>query len=298
LTQLEALAVVLDRPELAADPRLLCSAAQVCSSWRAAVAASGAGTTDVVLWFTVPPSLDSAKGAEDLQDHMLMLSSFAAWLSQHGSLVRSITLHGLAGNVKATVITAYQVLGMALQLAAVRAGARPMKLQVFSSDGASNVYASRPLLAALPDCLTELHVTADEGLASVPADRGGFPEIRILLDVLTKFKHLRKLCIDHGPMSKWLLHPETLTPLTNLTCLELNRAACTEVGVAGRLAADSTCITNHFFSLTDTTASASAILLQQAGWLLIAITNDVPQHGWREFVSGPLTYRFTCRHAS
>jgi hypothetical protein len=103
---------------------------------------------------------------------------------------------------------------MALELAAVHAETRPMKLQVSKSHGASNEYASRPLLAALPDCLTELQVTADEGM----------------LDVLTRLKHLRKLCINQGAMPRWMLQSETLTSLTSLTCLELHRAASKVVG--------------------------------------------------------------------
>jgi hypothetical protein len=90
---------------------------------------------------------------------MLTISSFAAWLSQHGSLVRGITLHGLFNNHRETVTTACQVLGMALRFAAVGAAAagRPMRLQVFKCDAASSDYSSRPLLATLPDSLTELH---------------------------------------------------------------------------------------------------------------------------------------------
>jgi hypothetical protein len=53
--QLAALAIMLDRPHLAADPRLLCSTARVCRSWRAVVAASGcSSSTDVVLRFDAP----------------------------------------------------------------------------------------------------------------------------------------------------------------------------------------------------------------------------------------------------
>lgn len=59
--QLAALAIMLDRPHLAADPRLLCSTARVCTSWRAAVAASGcSSSTDVVLRFNNPSRMAAA----------------------------------------------------------------------------------------------------------------------------------------------------------------------------------------------------------------------------------------------
>jgi hypothetical protein len=237
----------MPRPELAADPRLLCSAARVCSSWRAAVAASGAGTTDVVLRFGTL-SEDTSKGVNTLQDHMQMITSFAAWLQRHGSLVRSITLHGLAdqpyqqgmGNIRiaATAATACQMLGMALQLAAAGAVAAgsPMKLQVFTSNVASYNYDSMPLLAALPECLAELHVTADECISR--RERGLHNVREPLVDAVLKLKHLRKLCISKGLMdSPWILHPETLTAFTSLTCLELHYAASYQVGTAVRVKA-------------------------------------------------------------
>jgi hypothetical protein len=240
--QLAGLALVLDRPELAADPRLLCSAARVCSSWRAAVAASGAGTTDVVLRF----STLSEHISNTLQDHMGMITSFAAWLSVHGSLVRSITLHGLAdrtdphGNstsVAATASTACQMLGMALRLAtagALAAGS-PVKLQVFTCDVTSYNYDSMPLLAALPEGLTKLHVTADECISR--RERGLHSTKEPLVDAVAKLKYLRKLCINKGVLPWWILHPETLTAFTSLTCLELHHACSYEVGPSAWISA-------------------------------------------------------------
>ena len=195
--QLAALAVVLDRPELAADPRLLCSAARVCSSWRAAVAASGAGTTDVMLWFF--PSDGEPDNPVAIQHDLWMLSSFADWLSKHGSLVRSITLHGLKETL---IVAACQMLGMALKLAA--SGPRSLKLQSFISDVTSSEHASMPLLAALPNCLTELHITADECITQTFEHALG---CTVLIHAVNRLKNLRKLCIREGVTERTFLHP-------------------------------------------------------------------------------------------
>lgn len=111
-----------------------------------------------------------------------------------------------------------------------------MKLQVFTSDVASYNYDSMPLLAALPECLAELHVTADECISR--RERGLHNVREPLVDAVLKLKHLRKLCISKGLIiSPWILHPETLTAFTSLTCLELHYAASYQVGTAVRVKA-------------------------------------------------------------
>jgi len=145
--QLAALALVLEHPVLASDPQLLCSTAQACSSWREAVAASGAGTTDISL---MAPHMETV---DDAPSNALLwrVSGFAAWLPAHAHLVRSITIQQFSFNRPAMVSTACQLLALSVQ-AAVRSP-RPLRLQRFSTD-----ITSRALLAALPDSLTQLKV--------------------------------------------------------------------------------------------------------------------------------------------
>lgn len=157
-----------------------------------------------------------------------MLSSFADWLSKHGSLVRSITLHGFKETL---IVAACQMLGMALKLAA--SGPRSLKLQSFTSDVTSSEHASMPLLAALPNCLTELHITADECITQTFEHALG---CTVLIHAVNRLKNLRKLCIREGVTERTFLHPRALVRLSSLTCLELEWAQFTHVGTAADVA--------------------------------------------------------------
>jgi hypothetical protein len=200
------------------------------------VAASGAGTTDVMLWLS--PSDGEPDKPVAIRHDLWMLSSFADWLSKHGSLGRSIALHGFKETI---IVTACQMLGMALKLAA--SGPRSLKLQSFISDVTSSEHASMPLLAALPNCLTELQITADECITQTFEHAHG---CTVLSHAVYRLKHLRTLCIREGVSERSFLHPQALAELCNLTCLELEWAQFTHVSAA----ADVACLQSRSEHLT------------------------------------------------
>ena len=69
----------------------------------------------------------------------------------------------------------------------------------------------------------------------------------------------RSASLPRNAHSQHTLAPLALKCLKFPTSASLERTAYTTLSSSSRIC---TCITNHFFSLTDTTASASAILLQ------------------------------------
>lgn len=156
---------------------------------------------------------------------MWLVTNFAAWLSKHASLVRSITLQGLAHNIPVTSVAACQTLAMALQSAA--AGPRPLRLLMFSCDAASPQRPTAALLRVLPDCLTQLEVGATECLPSSPAEAAAAVDSH----VLARLTRLRHLVISPGnSRTDNFLEPRALAPLTGLTHLALT-ADCTQVGL-------------------------------------------------------------------
>jgi hypothetical protein len=145
--QLSALSVLLEHPGVTSDFLLLCSAARVCSCWHAAVAASGAGTTDTVIDNKQRhPQRQPAEYADTL---LSKLGSFAVWLPKHAATVHSICVSCSAGGSQTAFITACQVLAVTLRLGT--AGQQPLQLQRF----ASNITNSE-VLAALPSGLIDL----------------------------------------------------------------------------------------------------------------------------------------------
>lgn len=89
------------------------------------------------------------------------------------------------------------------------------------------------LLAALPNCLTELHVTADECITQTFEHALG---CTVLIHAVNRLKNLRKLCIREGVTERTFLHPRALVRLSSLTCLELEWALFTHVGTAADVA--------------------------------------------------------------
>lgn len=159
---------------LASDPLLLCSAAQVCSSWRAAAAASGAGTTDIIMkgepWKLDPETREYRPVAPDMPrtpcdpdapspewlaflqyvyESLMEVKGLPIWLSKHAHLVRSMSLmHDRGAN-------AASVLERALQPGDVAAGLQLPRLQRFVISTLPEV-----MLPMLPDSLLELCVSS------------------------------------------------------------------------------------------------------------------------------------------
>jgi hypothetical protein len=171
---LSALSVVLDHPVLASDPLLLCSAAQVCSSWHVAVAASGAGTTDIVMtgrqWQKDPetqqyrpaepdmpttpcnpdePSPEWLTYVQHVNNSLKEMEGLPIWLSKHAHLVRSMSLMHDRG------LNAATVLNRALRPGGVAAGLQLPRLQRFVVSTLPRV-----MLPLLPDSLLELCVSS------------------------------------------------------------------------------------------------------------------------------------------
>jgi hypothetical protein len=179
------------------------------------------------------------------QTNMWLVTNFGAWLSNHASLVRSITLTGLAHNIPVTAVSACQTLAMALQSAAT--GPRPLRLLSFSCDAASPHRPTAPLLRVLPDCLTKLEVGATECLPNSAAEAAAGADSH----VLARLTRLRHLTIRPGHNKTAVraaadfLEPRALTPLTALTHLALV-TACTQVGLRQRLRpVPSICVCMH-----------------------------------------------------
>lgn len=208
------LLLLLHHPGVALRPPAMCSASRVCNSWRAAVAASGAGTTDTVIDNQLRhPQRQPAEYADTL---LSKLGSFAVWLSQHAATVHSILVSCSAGNSQAAFTTACQVLAVTLRLAT--AGPRPLQLQRF----ASNIINSE-VLAALPSSLTELSLSGsapanlpwsiagslDAALGrmtklqslslSIPEDTFG---VEVRFGSLAKHTQLTRLCLQLQGMDK------------------------------------------------------------------------------------------------
>jgi hypothetical protein len=70
------LSLVLEHPAVSTDPKVLCAAACACRAWREAVRQSSVCNTAVEL---------------HIQQGLQQMQSFAAWLSMHAQLVRTIS---------------------------------------------------------------------------------------------------------------------------------------------------------------------------------------------------------------
>lgn len=196
-----ALEIVLD---LATDPVLLCSAARVCTSWRTAVAASGAGTTDVV-WSA---SCSDASGDVLLQ----RLDSFVSWFQVHAHLVRSLQWVDFRHQSAAQRAVANLLLAQGLQLAA--AGPKPPRLQSFESDTIST-----HLLAALPDTVTELQLEFGDECDLQPG---------MLTAACRRLHKLQQLSLWHSNCPRESEEPPTLSVsfLPHLTLLKKLSLTC------------------------------------------------------------------------
>jgi len=205
--QLSALAIVLDMPELAADPLLLCSAAKVCRSWRAAVTDSGAGTTNVLLFFDehLPSSIPGIRNRA-----FSRLCSFTDWMRRHAHLVGSIKLEGFTSASSETALHLCSMLSTGFW-----ERGRPLHLQRFESD-VTDSESTWYMLKALPDSLIELDVVAQDYLSCREMDWG------MAEGALARLTSLKTLTIRTDSYSTGCeMHPDTLAGLTGLTCLDL-----------------------------------------------------------------------------
>lgn len=78
---MQALAVALQHPPVAADQQNICRLLQVCKAWRALVQRSAAGLTDVriSLYYKAP---------------LIKFSGFAEWLTRHRELIGNLDIVG------------------------------------------------------------------------------------------------------------------------------------------------------------------------------------------------------------
>lgn len=194
--------MVLDQPSLASDPLLLCSAARVCTSWRAVVAASGAGTTNVTIRDDASTMEELRKGITGQGQRMALVArvlgrmhGFDNWVVQHARLIRSMQLNGEAGNTACWLLEERAEALGSLQLPS---------LQDFSCRYLPN----SAVLAALPSSLTRLDIAVSSG---DPSTKSGAKALARTVKGLTRLQSLR---LDPGDCSK-----EVLPALQELPCL-------------------------------------------------------------------------------
>jgi hypothetical protein len=229
--QLSALSVLLEHPGVASDHLLLCSAARVCTSWREAVAASGAGTTNTIIDNKLQnPQRQPAEYTDTL---LSKLSGYAMWLPKHAATVHSISVSCSAGGSQTAFTTACQMLAITLRLAS--AGPRPLQLQRF----ASNITNSE-VLAALPAGLTGLSLSGSAPTPSDPPFSVG--SLAVALDRMTKLQSF-SLSIPHGIFGSDIKF-DCLAKHTHLTRLYLKLQGIDEkVGLSQNILTSLSCNT-------------------------------------------------------